>query len=101
MKLTVNRAIELVNTLRGRLSDLKDVRNKNLGIERMFGDGEMTRETIPLYDPSEVDERITRISNAILDLNSTIKESNARTEIAIDGLDKDALLSPMKSTMKK
>ena len=101
MKLSVNKAIEMVNTLRGRHSDLKDLRNRNLGIERFF-DGDATKkETVPLYDPSEVDEHIVLISNAILDLNSAIKESNARVEIVIDGLDRVTLLAPIKSIMKK
>lgn len=99
MQLTVNAAIELVNTLRGRVSDLQTLRNQNAVRERLFRNEERT-EKEPLYNPVDVDKKIVEIKNAIRKLNSAIKESNAKTklpEFPQAEINENSLLAPVEA----
>ena len=93
--MTVNSAIELVNTLRGRISELTSLRDRCSVVDTYYdGDNKQTKE--PLYDPVDVDTKIVLIKNSIRKLNTKIKESNSITKIDFD-VDEDSLLSPIKS----
>lgn len=90
-KLTVNSAIELVNTLRTRLEDMKNLRDRNISeTEEIWGDKKTVRHV--LFDPTVCDERVVDIQNAIRNLNAAVKESNAKTYLEVD-VDEKKLLS--------
>lgn len=81
-KLTVNSAIELVSTLRARLEDMKGLRDRNICDTEEDYSGRVTKKTV-LFDPSNCDQRVVDIQNAIRNINSAIKESNARTYLDV------------------
>lgn len=90
-RLTVNSAIELTTTLRARLTDMIQLRDRNTSdTEESWGE-KTTKKTV-LFDPSVCDQRVVDIQNAIRNLSCAIKESNARTAIEVD-VDEKALLS--------
>lgn len=91
-KLTVNSAIELVSTLRARLEDVKQLRDRNICDTEEEYSGKVTKKTV-LFDPTVIDERVVDIQNAIRNLNSAIKESNARTSLDVPSVDELKLLS--------
>jgi hypothetical protein len=91
-KLTVNSAIELVSTLRARLEDVKQLRDRNICDTEVDYSGKVTKKTV-LFDPTVIDERVVDIQNAIRNLNSAIKESNARTSLDVPSVDELKLLS--------
>ena len=92
-KLTINSAIELSNTLKTRLEDIKNLRDRNISdVTERWGEKETVRTC--LFDPTVIDERVVNMQNAIRLLNTSIKESNVKTTIEVD-IDEKQLLSPV------
>ena len=90
-KLTINSAIELSNTLKTRLEDIKNLRDRNIAdTTERWGDKETIKTC--LFDPTTIDERVVNMQNAIRLLNTSIKESNVKTTIEV-GIDEMQLLS--------
>lgn len=91
-KLTVNEAITLLNTLKGRASELRGLRGQVATKDHWFGDKEKVVE--PQYDVIKVDEKVVQLENQIYKLDAHIKSINAKTKIEID-VDVDGLLAPL------
>lgn len=91
MKLTINSAIELSNTLKTRLEDIKTLRDRNLNDTEESWSGKETKK-ICLFDPTVIDGRVVDMQNAIRLLSTSIKESNVKTTIEVD-IDEKILLS--------
>lgn len=92
MKLSVNAAMVLQKALRGRLGELSSLRTTCAAKETYYGEKNKVIE--PLYDVKVLDGRCVAIENALLDMDTAIKGSNAITIIEVD-VDKAALLSPL------
>ncbi len=91
-KMTINEAFVLLKALRGRLAELSRLRTDCARSETYYGD---TRKIIePKYDVVDLDCKCIQLENAVLDLDTKIKQSNALTVIEA-GVDKGALLAPL------
>lgn len=92
MKATVNEAMVLMKALKGRYGELSHIRSECAKKETYFSEVQKVIE--PKYDMKELDRRCVDIENALLEMDTKIKQSNAITTIEID-VDKTALLSPL------
>jgi hypothetical protein len=92
MKMTVNEAMVLQKALRGRLGELSSLRTTCASKESYYGDNNKVVE--PMYDVKALDKKCVELENALLDMDTKIKQSNAITSIEIDA-DKSTLLSPL------
>jgi len=91
--MTVNDALVLIKALRQRQASLESLRDK-VSTEDRYLYAEKEKIQTPKYDVVSVDEKVVRIGNAILDLDTAIKRSNAKTELDIT-IDRGDLLSPL------
>jgi len=85
---TVNYLLAMEKSLRERLSQLNELKEKVA--RRSFFDGNQRDE--PTYDVRSVDKKITDINKALFEINHKIKESNAKTVIDLN-IDYDKLMS--------
>jgi hypothetical protein len=92
MEITVNEAMVLQKTLRGRLGELSSLRSEVASKTTYYGETEKVVE--PKYDVRKVDTDCVAIENYLMDLDTAIKQSNAITKITLK-IDGRALLSPL------
>jgi len=92
MKMTVNEAMVFQKALRGRLGELSSLRTTCASRESYYGDNHKVVE--PMYDVKELDRKCVSLENALLDMDTRIKQSNAITIIEVD-VDRAALLAPL------
>lgn len=93
MKVTINGGLVAQKTLRERLNDLKSLRMQNTNSSSMsYGDRVQTTE--PKYDVKVLDKRVVEIQNALFQIEQTIKQANALTDINID-VDLTVLMRPL------
>lgn len=92
MKITVNSAMVLQKALRGRLGELSSLRSECAKSETYYGEPKKVIE--PKYDIKALDKRCVELENALLDIDTAIKGSNAITTIEIEA-DKSVLLAPL------
>lgn len=90
--MTINEAMVVLKSLRGRHGELSSLRSEVSTVTRFFGTTDKTVE--PKYDVKLVDEKCVKIENAIRRIDAAIKKSNAITEITV-GDDIDELMSPI------
>lgn len=91
-KMTVNEAMVLTKTMRGRLGELSSLRAQCSTRETYFGDKGRVIE--PTYDMKILDKKCVLIENFLFEVDRIIKQSNAVTVIEVDADVKD-LLSPL------
>jgi len=92
MKLTINEAMVLSKHMRGRYSELSDLRRTCSVKETYFGEKEKVVE--PQYPMKMLDRRCVEIENFLLLVDTKIKQSNAVTTIEIEG-DAQELMLPL------
>jgi hypothetical protein len=94
--MTVNQLLELMKVVRERIGRYKalqkDVATKERWSERITGD--FVKETILQYDSKLIDSKISEYENFLFKAASSIKESNAKTEIPME-VNVDLILAPM------
>ena len=92
--MTVNEAIQFLNTLKGRVTQLREMRREvSTSTTRPWqGGGEQV--TKPEYDVKKLDIQVVKIENAIWKLDAHIKMINAKTKIELQ-VDVDDLLKPL------
>jgi hypothetical protein len=97
MKLTINSALALSDTVKARISELKMLRSE-VSVQKTTRNTYENRvdETVetPQFDVKKVDIKITELENFMFSLTSAIKTVNAKTEIGIE-VDVDKLLAPI------
>ena len=89
--MTINKAMVILKALNSRRCELTALRSQVATKEWYPGDKEKVVE--PQYDVKQLDKNIFLLENAILDIDSNTKESNAKTNI--DDIDVTGLLSPL------
>lgn len=99
MKETVNSAMVLLKMLKERLAELRNLRT-SVATDRTttmpWGDeGKRIEEIKVKYDIKLLDKKVTEIEYACFKIDSSIKQSNAKTEIEMPGIDVEKLLSPL------
>ena len=77
-------------SLRERLNQLNEL--KIQVSKRAYWEDKNKKEE-PVYDVKEVDKKITKINKALFLINHKVKESNAKTLVAADGIDYEDLVS--------
>lgn len=92
MKITINESMVLMKVLKGRLAELSSLRSECAKKETYFGETQKVVE--PQYDIKMLDKRCVEIENALLEMDTRIKQSNAITTIEVD-VDKTSLLSSL------
>jgi hypothetical protein len=92
MEMTINEAMVKLKVLKGRLGELSHLRSESATRETWR---EPNKTIEPVYDVKDLDRRCTEIELAIMDIDTSIKQSNALTRIKIEA-DVKALLSPLK-----
>jgi hypothetical protein len=91
---TVNQLLVMKKSLTERRNQLKElVRQSAVTRSQTFGGQTNTEEA--KYDVAEVDKRVTEIEMALFHIDGKIKESNAKTVVAVP-VEFDTLMSPIK-----
>jgi len=91
-KLSINEAMVTAKALRGRLGELSGLRSQSATRETYYG--EKNKVVEPTYDVKILDKKCVEIENALLEIDSRIKQSNAVTLIEIEA-DAKGLMSPI------
>lgn len=91
-KLTVNEAMVLAKTIRGRYAELSSLRSSCASRETYFSEPKKVIE--PTYDVKALDKRCVELENFLLNVDTKIKQSNAITMIEVDA-DVKSLLAPL------
>lgn len=90
--MNVSKGLTLVKTLKARINSLNDLRDKVSTQDRFFSSD---KQTTPMYEVSEVDKKIVGLQRLLFELESSIKDSNATTEIVdIEGI--NIIFEPLK-----
>jgi hypothetical protein len=92
MESTVSTTLEKLRALKDRKKQLEELL-KETSTETAWRDMSQKQKS-PLYDVVKVDEKITKINNAIFEISAAIKQSNAVTQISVD-VDFADLMSPI------
>ena len=91
--MTVNELLVLMRRVRERVKNLESMKSHVSTRESwMRGDAEKIIE--PNYDVKALDKKIMELENFLFKADAAIKQSNARTEVAMD-INVDALLAPL------
>lgn len=90
--MTVNDALTLMSHVRSRVSDLEKLRSE-ISTRTIFMSSEQREEV--QFDPTKVEEEISRLKLWLIQADMKIKASNAITELQLDG-DPGLLLKPVK-----
>jgi hypothetical protein len=95
--MTINQALSLSKIIRERLTELRSLRSSLATKETYYnGDEEQRRrEVTPNYDVKMVDKKITELENFLFLADSTVKASNASTQISLE-VSVENLLEPLK-----
>ncbi len=91
-KHTINELLVLSKAVRERINNLKSLQENVSKKERYFGATEKVVE--PQYDVRLVDKKIVELQRFLLKVDTSIKKSNAITEVDID-FSADELLAPL------
>lgn len=89
MQVTINKLLAMEKSLRERLNQLNELKEKTA--RRTLWDDNDKREE-PTYDVRKVDAKITEINKALFEINFTVKESNAKTAVDVN-VDYNVLVS--------
>ena len=92
-KMTVNEAMVVAKALRGRLGELSSLRAQCATRDTYYG-ADKNKVVEPMYDMKVLDKKCVEIENALLSIDTMIKQSNAMTVIDTS-VDVKALLSPL------
>jgi hypothetical protein len=68
--------------LKERRSQLEKLAVENSKETHFYGASE--KSETPLYDASKLDKMVTNINNAMFEISSVLKESNATTKVEIE-----------------
>lgn len=77
--MTVNEALQLVKVIRQRIKSLEEMRDKVSIKETYYGNSD--KQIVPLYSVQVVDGKLTKLQELLFKLESSIKQSNAVTNI--------------------
>ena len=91
MEITINEAMVKMKVLKGRLGELSHLRSESATRETWR---EPNKIVEPVYDMKELDRKCTDIENALLEIETAIKQSNALTKIEVEA-DIKSLLAPL------
>ena len=96
MKLTINAGLSLMGQLKGRISELKGLRNECAVAEErtFFSEPKSETKKEPQYDVKKVDQKIMELQTVIFKIDSEIKAANAKTYLESE-VDIDVLLAPL------
>lgn len=90
---TVSGWLSTAGSLRGRLSELRGMKESLSHRTRYYGDDEKVEE--PTYDIKIVDRMCVELQNALLKIDRAVKAANAKTTIELKNVDIDKLMSPI------
>jgi hypothetical protein len=93
--MTVNELMSLMKTVRDRVNTLKALRQQLAVRERYFTGQTETHISEPQYDIKKVDAKIMSLENFLFLADSSIKQSNAKTQIKGITVSIDELLAPI------
>lgn len=82
--MTINQAMVLAKALRGRLAELSQLRSEVSIRTNFYSSGNKEKTVEPQYDVKKLDKMCVDIENFLLEVDSLIKESNAKTTIAME-----------------
>jgi len=84
MQITINKALTYTKAMKSRLADLEKLRSEVAKKETYFGNE--NKQIEPQYDVKAVDKMVAELQRMIFEIDSSVKESNAKTEldVAID-----------------
>jgi len=91
--LSISAMLVLEKNLRGRLKELGELKN-NVSRRVVWAGSDKVEE--PTYDVKDVDKKMVEIHKALFKINQRIKEVNAKTMVAADDIDYDALMEAIK-----
>lgn len=95
-EITINQALAMRKALIGRRDQLKELVESQSSRKRSYyGENERTQED-PTFDVVAADAKKTQIDMALFKIDSTIKQSNAITKIALEGFVFEDLMAPIK-----
>lgn len=97
MRKTINEWLSVKKTVIERMNDLKQLRAQTAvktKSTRRYGEETIDDVNEPQYATKELDKRVTEIQNALLLIDSAIKQSNATVKLELS-VELDNLLSPM------
>lgn len=94
MKITINEVLVLQKAMRYRADELRHLRTEVSTDESIFYGKEERKIKNPRYDVKAVDKKIVELEMFIFKTDTSVKISNAKTEIEID-FDVDKLLEPL------
>jgi hypothetical protein len=92
MEMTVSKLLEMQKAFKDRRKQLEELL-KEASCETSWRDSSQ-KEKRPLYSPIKVDEKLTKINNALFEIASEIKQANARTIITVQ-VNFEDLMSPI------
>ena len=93
--MTVNELLVLTKVVRERVNQLNTLANQCATEERVFyAERDKETTTTPQYDIKLVDKKITHLKTWLFKADAAIKQSNAKTEVAVEA-DVDVLLAPL------
>lgn len=94
--MTINKILSLTKIVRERLNELRSLRSQVASRERTYwGEEEKkSKEIEPQYDVKKVDKKVTELENFLFLADSSVKASNAKTELDLE-VDVDKLLEPL------
>jgi len=94
--MTVNELLVLTKVVRERVNQLKSLADKCAVEEKTYwgGDNERDKTITPQYDIKLVDKKITELKTWLFKAEAAIKQSNAKTEVAVEA-NVDVLLASL------
>ena len=81
MKNSVSTWLSMSANLRSRLKDIQEMKS-SASTRKIFQDKDVVEE--PTYSIKDLDKKSVDIHNALFQIDKSIKESNARTDIELD-----------------
>ncbi len=92
--MTINEILVLSKTVRERVNGLKGLRSQVSQKESFLYGANEKKVVDPQYDVKIVDKKITELEMWLFKADSSIKQSNAKTQVDIEA-DVDKLLAPL------
>jgi len=94
MQTTISKALALQKAVRGRVGELQGLRGNLSTTHSLYSGGAVNETVKPEYDVKAVDKKITELELFLFNLDASIKESNAKTNIDME-YNAEKLLAPL------
>ena len=100
MQITINQLLEMRKRLQDRKNELSQLVTGSAQETRQRYHDNSEHITKSKYDVVDLDTRVSEINDAMYQIDSKIKEANARTKIDMDeGFDFKKLISPIRPSV--